>query len=52
MPGQIRLVKLGVNPLRSKAFKTQWIDTQIDQHLSQWIYTQFDTIRLGINYSI
>ena len=40
----IRLVELGVNPLRSKAFNRQWIYTQIDQHLSQWIYTQFDRL--------
>ena len=45
MPGHIRQVELGVNPLRSKAFNRQWIYTQIDQHLSRWIYTQFDPIR-------
>ena len=49
MPGQIRTVELGVNPLRSKAFNRQWIYTQIDQHLSQLIYTLFNPIWPVIN---
>ena len=45
MPGQIRLVELGVNPLRSKAFNRQCNLNGFTPNLTQFdraLITQFD----------
>ena len=49
MPGQIQPVKLGGNSLRlhcMPAWSNWYHLSEFDQHLSQWIYTQFDRLNL------
>ena len=39
--------QIGCKSIEIMTTKSQWISTQIDQHLSQWIYTQFDQSNLS-----
>ena len=48
--GHKLLVKLGVNPLRSKAFNRQWITLHAWSNLVVIISMDLHPIRPGINY--